>query len=226
MSTLRQPGGPDLCAEQEAAKDDAVEVAWSTYLDINTPSQAEPPPAPPQTCQPAGERPGSTESAVLRRKAGRRTEPATTTAAKTTAGPATRSSPAPARSAVPGPATGDGPVQDGKGDNPAGTSRTCTLTIRDLLGPIPPWLWAELCDGCGQLHGGECPAPVTASPPGLLDASGELTPLGTVVEDAANYLAMRCYLDPDADEYPHWVLAELAGIAQGPPCGPLCRTSC
>lgn len=90
----------------------------------------------------------------------------------------------------------------------------------------PDWLIAELCEACGKLHGGiSCPAPVTGPPPGLFGSDDELTVLGMVVEDAANFLAMRCYLDPDADEYPAWVLAELAGIAREEPCGdPICRT--
>ena len=85
--------------------------------------------------------------------------------------------------------------------------------------PVP-----GLCESCGKLHGGGCPQPVTGPPPGLLDGASELTPLGAVVEDAANYLAMRGYLDPDAEDYPCWVLAELAGLAREEPCGPLCLT--
>ena len=79
---------------------------------------------------------------------------------------------------------------------------------------------ASLCEWCGKLHGGDCPAPVTAPPPGLHGDDDELTPLGAVVEDAARYLAMRGYLDPDADGgVPDWVLAELAEIAHEKPCG-------
>lgn len=76
----------------------------------------------------------------------------------------------------------------------------------------------EVCNGCGQLHADNCPEPVTEPPPGLVDADGGLTPVGAAVEDAAHYLAMRGYLDPDVEELPHWVLAELADLYQGGPC--------
>ena len=88
-------------------------------------------------------------------------------------------------------------------------------------------MFASLCEGCGKLHGGDCPAPVTAPPPSLHGGDDELTPLGAVVEDAARYLAMRGYLDPDADGgVPDWVLAELAEIAHEKPCdGPGCSAT-
>src|ERR1039457_7400312 len=82
------------------------------------------------------------------------------------------------------------------------------------------WPVPGLCESCGKLHGGGCPQPVTGPPPGLLDGASELTPLGAVVEDAANYLAMRGYLDPDAEDYPCWVLAGLARRARGGAGGP------
>jgi hypothetical protein len=80
----------------------------------------------------------------------------------------------------------------------------------------------ELRECCGHVHEGGCDQPVTEPPPGLFDASGELTRLGAVVEDAANYLAMRGYLDPDAEEWLDWVLAELADVHQAGPC-PTCH---
>lgn len=76
----------------------------------------------------------------------------------------------------------------------------------------------DLCGWCGKLHEGDCDQPVTEPPPGLFGANGELTRLGAVMEDAANYLAMRGYLDPDAEEWPNWVLADLAGLYQAGPC--------
>jgi hypothetical protein len=67
--------------------------------------------------------------------------------------------------------------------------------------------------------------PAPDLPPGLAGPDGELTPLGIVAEAAANYLAMRGWLDPDAGEWPDGLLAELAGIAQGNPCGDTCFTT-
>jgi hypothetical protein len=81
---------------------------------------------------------------------------------------------------------------------------------------------SDLCRQCGKLHDGACDRPVTEPPPGLFDADGELTRLGALVEDAANYLAMRGYLDPDAEEWPDWVLAELVDVYQAGPC-PTCH---
>ncbi|MEV4116319.1 hypothetical protein [Nonomuraea sp. NPDC049695] len=77
---------------------------------------------------------------------------------------------------------------------------------------------ADLCDGCGRLHEDHCPAPVLELPPGLVDAHGGLTAVGAAVEDAANYLTMRGYLDPDGDEFPAWVLAELAELYHAGAC--------
>ncbi len=111
------------------------------------------------------------------------------------------------------------------------STATCKLTLRDLLGAAPESLIAELCDDCGRLHGGDgCPCPVTCPPGGLAGASGELTPLGAAVQQAADFLAARSYLDPDAVrypdwEYPHWVLADLADLAREKPCGPGCRAA-
>ncbi|MGH3281925.1 MAG: hypothetical protein ACRDNW_22705, partial [Trebonia sp.] len=105
-------------------------------------------------------------------------------------------------------------------DTAAHAEGTRTLTLGDLTGPSPDWMTAGQCEWCGKLHGGDCPAPVTAPPPGLHGDDDELTPLGALVEDAARYLAMRGYLDPDADGgVPAWVLAELAEIAHEKPCG-------
>jgi hypothetical protein len=89
----------------------------------------------------------------------------------------------------------------------------------------PPQLAAwqpEMCLECGHLHGGDCPAPVTALPPGLFDDAGELTDLGALVEEAANFLAARCRLDPAAEAYPYWAYAQLAALAAAGPreeCG-------
>ncbi|GAA1614304.1 hypothetical protein GCM10009733_008130 [Nonomuraea maheshkhaliensis] len=77
---------------------------------------------------------------------------------------------------------------------------------------------AELCNCCGKLHEENCPAPVREPPSGLVGADGRLTPAGAAVEDAANYLAMRGYLDPNGDEFPDWVLAELADLYQAGTC--------
>ncbi|HKS98932.1 MAG TPA: hypothetical protein VJT31_05315, partial [Rugosimonospora sp.] len=63
-----------------------------------------------------------------------------------------------------------------------------------------------------------CPDPVTGPPAGLLDDDA-LTPLGEVVHAAAWHLAGRhSYLDPEADEWPDWVLAQLVALWQQGPC--------
>jgi hypothetical protein len=94
---------------------------------------------------------------------------------------------------------------------------------------VPPelvrWPGADLCPDCGGFHDAPCPAPVTAMPDGLLDESGELTPLGMVVEDAANYLAWRGELAPEDGDWPYWILAGLTALAREEPCGPLCRVT-
>lgn len=88
------------------------------------------------------------------------------------------------------------------------------------------WAGAGTCGECGHVHGATCPAPVTEMPPGLVDPDGELTRLGLVVEDAVNYLVMRGWLEPEGDELPNWVLAELASLAMAGPCGsPACRVT-
>lgn len=84
--------------------------------------------------------------------------------------------------------------------------------------PGPP-----LCAMCGRFHGdSECEPWLLEEPDGLFDGDDELTPLGRVVEDAANYLAMRGYLDPEDDGYPDWLLAELVAVAGQGSCGELC----
>jgi hypothetical protein len=80
------------------------------------------------------------------------------------------------------------------------------------------WPAAELCEGCGQLHAGPCPAPVAGLPAGLRDDSGALTRAGAVAGDAACFLVARGYLDPDPGEWPDWVLADLAALYQAGPC--------
>lgn len=93
------------------------------------------------------------------------------------------------------------------------------LTYPVLLGADPSWAVADPCEGCGELHPGACPVPVTGPPEELFDGDEGLTPLGAVVEDAVQYLAARGYL---GDEPPDWVLAELAALARGARCGKLC----
>jgi hypothetical protein len=104
---------------------------------------------------------------------------------------------------------------------------TRSLTISDLIGPDGVWLYPDACAGCGRLHDGPCPAPVTEPPSCLFDDAcedeeGGLTPLGKVVQDAAHYLAMRGWLD---GEWPDWLLADLAALAREKPCGPVCRAT-
>jgi hypothetical protein len=82
-----------------------------------------------------------------------------------------------------------------------------------------------LCDDCGQLHGGPCPAPVTEVPEELFDGEDDLTPLGAVVTQAAKVLVMRGWLDPDSGGIPDWILADLARLAREPACGPLCQAA-
>ena len=168
----------------------------------DTSGAAQPPPASPQ--QPASDSPGAQ---------------AREAASPAPAPDLTNADPGAAPQAMP---PGDAAPQsaDPGEDTSAQAEETRTLTLADLTGPSPDWMSASLCEGCGKLHGGDCPAPVTAPPPGLHGDDDELTPLGAVVEDAARYLAMRGYLGPDADGgVPAWVLAELAEIAHEKPCG-------
>ena len=133
--------------------------------------------------------------------------------------PAASPAGSPARPAPAAPAADDAAAPDRAPQPAAATpgTRTVTLTLADLTGPTPAWLLADLCPSCGHLHDSTCPAPVTGPPPGLTGDDGELTPLGVLVEEAADFLAMRGYLDPDGEDYPAWVLAELAEIAQETP---------
>ncbi|GIF74166.1 MULTISPECIES: hypothetical protein [Asanoa] len=81
------------------------------------------------------------------------------------------------------------------------------------------WVSPAGCELCGRFHAGVCLNPVTASPAGLLTVSDALTPLGEVVDAAAEHLAVRhSYLDPEADEWPDWVLAELIVLWRAGPC--------
>jgi hypothetical protein len=90
---------------------------------------------------------------------------------------------------------------------------------RPAAAVLDEWAVPELCESCGQLHGGCCRSPVTEPPPGLVGDDGELTPLGAVVEEAANCLCVgHSYLDPDAGQWPSWVLAQLAALWQEGPC--------
>lgn len=86
--------------------------------------------------------------------------------------------------------------------------------------PVPAdWTSPAGCELCGRFHPGRCHNPMTGPPVGLLTTSGALTPLGEVVEAAADHLAVRhSYLDPESDEWPDWVLAQLVALWRQGPC--------
>ena len=193
---------PQTAVPGPASQPETPRPSSSPVAAQDTSGAAQPPPASPE--QPASASPGAQ---------------AREAASDAPAPDLTNADPGAAPQAM--PPGGAAPQSTAPGeDTAARAEETRTLTLGDLTGPSPDWMSASLCEWCGKLHGGDCPAPVTAPPPGLHSDDDELTPLGAVVEDAARYLAMRGYLDPDADGgVPDWVLAELAEIAREKPCG-------